>query len=105
MHVRGSGEAARRAKRGRCLSRPAPLVTRVAICVSRVLLDRLQKNGRLLEVYEFADHFDLCARQNYTPRFREELRPIRFQSTLKASISTYLVSKPIFIQKLVERIC
>ena len=34
MHARGSGEAARRAKRGR---------TRLAICVSRVLLDGLQK--------------------------------------------------------------
>ena len=34
MHARGSGEAAQRAKRGR---------TRVAICVSRVLLDGLQK--------------------------------------------------------------
>ena len=46
MHPRGSGEAARRAKRGRrfsCLSRLAPSVTRVAICVSRVLLDELQK--------------------------------------------------------------
>ena len=33
IHARGSGEAARRAKRGR-----QPSVTRVAICVSRVLL-------------------------------------------------------------------
>ena len=39
MHARGSGEAARRAKRGRL----APSVTRVAICVSRVLVDGLQK--------------------------------------------------------------
>ena len=38
IHARGSGEAARRAKRGR-----QPSVTRVAICVSRVLLDGLQK--------------------------------------------------------------
>ena len=45
MHARGSGEAARRAKRGR-----QPLVTRVAICVSRVLLDGLQKKERLLVV-------------------------------------------------------
>ena len=47
MHASGSGEAARRAKR---LSRLAPSVTRVAICVSRVLLDRLQKKERLLVV-------------------------------------------------------
>ena len=35
-----SGEAVRRAKRGR---QPEPSVTRVAICLSRVLLDGLQK--------------------------------------------------------------
>ena len=23
--------------------------------------------------HEFADHYDLCARRNYKPRFREEL--------------------------------
>ena len=34
------------------LSRLAPSVTRVAICVSRVLLDRLQKKERLLVVYQ-----------------------------------------------------
>ena len=62
MHARGSGEAAIRAKRGRkhekkkerlfsCRSRPAPSVTRVAICVSHVLLDRLQKKETLLVVY------------------------------------------------------
>ena len=34
-----------------CLSRLALLVTRVAICVSHVLLDGLQKKGRLLVVY------------------------------------------------------
>ena len=34
-----------------CLSRLAPSVTRVAICVSRVLLDGLQKKERLLVVY------------------------------------------------------
>ena len=33
-----------------CLSRLAPSVTRVAICVSRVLLDGLQKKERLLVV-------------------------------------------------------
>ena len=44
--ARGSGEAPRRAKRG-CL---APSVTRVAICVSRVLLDGLRKKERLLVV-------------------------------------------------------
>ena len=36
-----------------CLSRLAPSVTRVAICVSRVLLDGLQKKERLLVVYPF----------------------------------------------------
>ena len=59
MHARGSDEAARRAKRGRsprrkkrdcsffsCLSRLAPSVTRMTICVSRVLLKE-----RLLVVY------------------------------------------------------
>ena len=58
MHARVGGEAARRAKRGRqpekkknCLSLLAPSVTRVAICVSRVLLDGLQKKERLLVVY------------------------------------------------------
>ena len=35
-----------------CLSRLAPSVTRVAICVSRVLLDGLQKKERLLVVYD-----------------------------------------------------
>ena len=34
-----------------CLSRLAPSVTRVAICVSHVLLDGLQKKERLLVVY------------------------------------------------------
>ena len=43
-HARASGEAARRAKRG-------PSVSRVAIRVSRVLLDGLQKKERLLVVY------------------------------------------------------
>ena len=56
MHTRGSGEAARHAKRGRqlfsCLTRLAPSVTRVAICVSRILLDGLQKKERLLVVYK-----------------------------------------------------
>ena len=33
-----------------CLTRLAPSVTRVAICVSRVLLDGLQKKERLLVV-------------------------------------------------------
>ena len=49
MHARGSGEASRRAKRGRLVLS----VTRVAICVSCVLLDRLpgQKRERLLLVY------------------------------------------------------
>ena len=36
--------------RATCLSRLAPSVTRVAICVSRVLLDGLQKKERLLVV-------------------------------------------------------
>ena len=55
-HARASGEAARRAKRGRqpekkkCLSHLAPSVSRVAIRVSRVLLDGLQKKERLLVV-------------------------------------------------------
>ena len=66
MHARGSGEAARRTKRGRqpekkkdrlpafsCLSRLARSVTRVAICVPRVLLDGLQKKERLPVVYRF----------------------------------------------------
>ena len=35
-----------------CLSRLAPSVTLVAICVSRVLLDGLQKKERLLVVYQ-----------------------------------------------------
>ena len=35
-----------------CLSRLVPSVTRVAICVSRVLLDGLQKKERLLVVYK-----------------------------------------------------
>ena len=61
-----SGEAARRTKRGRqpekkkerlpafsCLSRLARSVTRVAIYVSRVLLDGLQKKERLPVVYRF----------------------------------------------------
>ena len=39
-----------------CLSRLAPSVTRVAICVSRVLLDGLQKKERLLVVYP-TDHW------------------------------------------------
>ena len=64
-HARASGEAARRAKRGRqpekkkrdslfsCLSHLAPSVSRVAIRVSRVLLDGLQKKERLLVVYIF----------------------------------------------------
>ena len=53
MHARGSGEAARREKRG-CLSRLAPSVTRVAIYVSRVLLDGSQKKERLLVVQGFS---------------------------------------------------
>ena len=51
MHARGSGEAARRAKRGR--PRFALSVTRVAICVSHVLLDGLQKKERLLVVQQY----------------------------------------------------
>ena len=58
VHARASGEAARGAKQGRqpekkknCLSHLAPSVTRVAICVSRVLFDGLQKKERLLVVY------------------------------------------------------
>ena len=53
MHARGSGEAVRRAKRGLQPEKKKPLapsVTRVAICVSRVLLDGLQKKERLLVV-------------------------------------------------------
>ena len=51
MHSRASGEAARRAKRGRQPEKKKePSVTRVAICVSRVLLDG-QKKERLLVVY------------------------------------------------------
>ena len=38
--------------RAAALSHLAPSVTRVAICVSRVLLDGLQKKERLLVVYE-----------------------------------------------------
>ena len=38
-----------------CLSRLAPSVTRVAICVSRVLLDGLQKKEGLLVVYHDGD--------------------------------------------------
>ena len=63
MHARGSGEAARRAKRGLSCSSDlvramhgrgsgeAATITRVAICVSRVLLDGLQKKETLLVVY------------------------------------------------------
>ena len=40
-----------------CLSRLAPSVTRVAICVSRVLLDGLQKKERLLVVYDMGEWF------------------------------------------------
>ena len=46
VHARASGEAARRAKRGR-QSHAWPM-----ICVSRVLLDGLQKKERLLVVYQ-----------------------------------------------------
>ena len=54
MHARGSGSPS--------LSRLAPSVTRVAICVSRVLLDGLQKKERLLVVQQrsqlaSSDHF------------------------------------------------
>ena len=49
--TRETRAAAREEKRVfSCLSRLAPSVTRVAICVSRVLLDGLQKKERLLEV-------------------------------------------------------
>ena len=41
-----------------CLSRLAPSVTRVAICVSRVLLDGLQTKERLLVVYHH--HYHHC---------------------------------------------
>ena len=41
-----------RETRETCLSRLALSVTRVAICVSRVLLDGLQKKERLLVVYK-----------------------------------------------------
>ena len=63
MHAHASGEA----KRGRqpdkkkrdslssYLSHLAPSVSLVAICVSRVLLDGLQKKERLLVVYLKAD--------------------------------------------------
>ena len=47
MHARGSGEAARRAKRGRPLPSRAISHAR-GHCVSRVLLDGLQKKKRLL---------------------------------------------------------
>ena len=82
MYARGSGEAARRAKRGRqpekkrpfslalgvvslfsCLSRLAPSVTCVAICVSRVLLDGLQKKERLLVVYARTRRLDAHERE------------------------------------------
>ena len=43
-------ESNARARERRSLSRLAPSVTRVAICVSRVLLDGLQKKDRLLVV-------------------------------------------------------
>ena len=42
--------ARERRSRETCLSRLAPSVTRVAVCVSRVLLDGLQKKERLLAV-------------------------------------------------------
>ena len=51
-----------------CLSRLAPSVTRVAICVSRVLLDGLQKKERLLVV---------CTRDHWT-RLKEVLGTIAF---------------------------
>ena len=65
MHVRGSGEAARRVKRGRqsekkkerlSFFRASP-VSRVAICVSRILLDGLQKKERLLVVYSLTGYY------------------------------------------------
>ena len=58
--MRETWAAAREEKRGVslfwCLSRLAPSVTRVAIRVSRVLLDGLQKKERLLVVYT-KDHW------------------------------------------------
>ena len=47
---REAREARAAAREEKGLSRLAPLVTRVAICVSRVLLDGLQKKERLLVV-------------------------------------------------------
>ena len=46
MHARGSGEAARRAKRARAISH-----ARGHLRVSRFCLDGLQKKERLLVVY------------------------------------------------------
>ena len=51
-----------------CLSCLAPSVTRVAICVSRLLLDGLQKKERLLVVYlgmfRHPNHFVLAGANN-----------------------------------------
>ena len=50
--AREARAAAREEKRASCLSRLASSGKRVAICVSRVLLDGLQKQERLLVVYD-----------------------------------------------------
>ena len=50
--VRERRSCERRETRAAALSHLASSVTRVAICVSRVLLDGLQKKERLLVVYE-----------------------------------------------------
>ena len=50
VHARASVERDAR-NEGGSLSRLAPSVTRMAICVSRILLDGLQKKERLLVAY------------------------------------------------------
>jgi len=85
MHARGNGEAARRAKR----------VSRVAICVSCVLLDGLQKKERLLVVYLRASvsffplslpchsFFCVCSRPNFSRQTRAET--LATQATVEMS--------------------
>ena len=49
--ARARERRSRKTRETRAISRLAPSVTRVTICVSRVLLDGLQKKERLLVVY------------------------------------------------------
>ena len=68
MHARGSPRRKKRVSLFWCLSRLAPSVTRVAICVARVLRDGLQKKERLLVV---------CTKDHWT-RLKKVLGTIAF---------------------------